>query len=454
MTTTIFKGDSPLIRSREDLLRYFREGEKPRERWGIGTEHEKLGFYRATHQPLPYDGPGGVLNLLEALQARFGWEPVYEGEHLIALVRRQASITLEPGGQFELSGAVLHSAHDTCRELNEHLREMREISAELGVVWLTIGRNPFVPSEQLPWMPKERYRVMGRYLPTRGAMALDMMASTGTVQTNIDYADEADMARKLRVAMGLTPFLTALYANSPFAHGKPSGYLSSRSLIWDNTDPDRTGFVPGAMREDFGYEAYTEYALDVPMFFIHREGHYKDTAGQSFRRFVEEGLNGWQATYEDWVLHLTTLFPVVRLKQFLELRMADVGPTDMICAFAALTRGLFYDETALGEAELLVRDLRADMLAPLQDAAARDGLRADALGRPVREWCRDVLAIAAGGLERLDVRNERGEKEVKFLAPLNRIVSTGNTLADELLALWEGPWHHRLDNLFSPEHTF
>jgi glutamate--cysteine ligase len=448
MTTTIFKGDSPPITSLDDLERHFRAGEKPRERWRIGTEHEKLPFFRNGHQPLPYGGENGILAVLETLRSRFGWQPVFEGEHLIALTREEASITLEPGGQLELSGAALASAHGTCAELSVHLREIHAVAEELGLLFLNLGRNPVVPSDRMPWMPKERYSIMRRYLPTRGSMALDMMVGTGTVQTNIDYADEADMARKLRVGHALAPFLLALFANSPFAGGRPTGYLSSRTRVWQDTDPDRSGFVPGVFQEGFGYRAYVEYALDVPMFFIHRNGRYLDCSGHSFRRFIEEGLEGHQANLEDWALHLTTLFPHVRVKQYLELRMVDVGPLEMICAFAALTRGLFYDATALAEAELLVKPLPPGQLPLLETEAARHGLRGTALERPIRDWARDLLAIARGGLERLDVRNGAGATEAGLLAPLEGIVDSGRTLADELLALYEGPWQRRIEEIF------
>lgn len=448
MTTTVFKDHSPPISSVEDLMGHLRDGEKPRGRWLIGTEHEKLAFAQGSHQPLPFGGERGIFAVLEGFRTRFGWQPVREGENVIALTRGEASITLEPGGQLELSGAALRSAHETCAELSVHVKEMRAIADDLGVEMLMLGRNPSVPSAQMPWMPKERYAIMHRYLPTRGGLALDMMLGTATVQTNVDYADEADMARKLRVAIGVSPFLTALFATSPFAAGRPSGFISTRAHVWEDTDPDRCGFIPGVFEPGFGYRDYVEYALDVPMFFIHRNGHYLDYSGRSFRRFMEEGLDGYRATMEDWALHLTTLFPLVRVKQYIELRMADVGPLDMICAFAAITRGLLYDDTALGEAEVLVADLPAAELPVLQADAARRGLRAEALGRPFQAWARDLLRIAQGGLERLNAQDALGENEVKYLAPLLRIVSTGKTLADELLELWEGEWGHRIEPVF------
>jgi len=455
MTTTVFKGDSPPIASVEDLIQHFREGEKPRERWRVGTEHEKLGFSRSTHEPLPFGGERGVFAILEGFRTRFGWQPVREGETVIALTRGEASITLEPGGQLELSGAALASAHDICAELAVHTREMRAIAADLDVVLLMLGRNPTVPSARMPWMPKERYAIMRRYLPTRGSLALDMMLGTGTVQTNIDYADEADMARKLRVAMGLSPFLTALYANSPFVDGRPSGYLSARARVWEHTDPDRCGFVPVVFEPGFGYRDYAEYALDVPMFFIHRNGHYLDYSGRSFRRFLEEGLDGHRATAEDWALHLTTLFPLARVKQYIELRMADVGPVDMICAFTALTRGLLYDDAALAGADAIVQQIPPHQLPALQVDAARLGLHAEVLGRSFQAWVQDLLQLARGGLERLNVEDAMGENEVKHLAPLVRIAESGQTLAERLLHRWETEWGHSLEPLFDdPQFTF
>ena len=449
MTTTVFKGDSPLVTSTEDLVRHFREGEKSRERWRIGTEHEKLLFSRGTYQPLPFGGERGIFAVLEGFRTRFGWQPVREGENVIALTRGEASITLEPGGQFELSGAALASAHATCAELGVHVREMKEIAEELGLVMLMLGRNPVIASSAMPWMPKERYAIMRRYLPTRGSMAPDMMLGTGTVQTNIDYSDEADMGRKLRVAMAASPCLTALFASSPFAEGRPSGYLSTRALVWEHTDPDRSGFIPAVFEPGFGYRDYMEYALDVPMFFIHRNGHYLDYAGRSFRRFLEEGLDGHRATAEDWALHLTTLFPLVRVKQYIELRMADVGPLEMICAFAAITRGLLYDDIALGEADALLAQLPPAELPALQHEAARVGLRAMAEGRSLQDWSRDLLRIAQGGLERLDVRDGWGENEAKLLAPLHRIVASGKTLADRLLERYETEWGRRVEGIFA-----
>lgn len=448
MTTSNASNGSPPLSSPDDIIRHFERGGKPRERFKIGTEHEKIIFLRKTRLPVPYEGRQGIGKVLEAFRSKFGWEPVLEGENLIALTRGEASITLEPGGQLELSGAPLDSSHDTCHEMGTHLRETREIIEELDLLMLNVGRNPTIPSGQMPWMPKERYRIMRKYLPTRGRMALDMMLGTGTMQTNIDYSDEADMSLKLRVGNRLAPFLIALYANSPFAEGRPTGYLSTRSMVWRHTDPDRSGFIPGVLEEGFGFHQYMEYALDVPMFFIHRDGRYLDNSGGSFRKFMADGLNGHSATEADWELHLTTLFPLVRLKQYLELRMADSGPQSMICAFSAFTRGVFYDPAALSDMERLLREIPASEFSPLELQAARDGLRAEALGRPFTEWARDILALARGGLERLNTLDAKGENETKLLAPLDEIAASGKTHADRLLDLWEGEWNRSIEPIF------
>jgi len=451
MTTTIFKGDSPAIGNPGELARMFQSGEKPRAAWRIGTEHEKIGFRNATGKPLPYEGPGGIQEILEQFRQRFGWKAVLEGGNVVALQRGQGSITLEPGGQFELSGAILESAHQTCVELAQHQKEMREISLDMGITWLMAGRNPLIPTAEMPWMPKRRYALMRRYLPTRGKMALDMMLGTATAQTNIDYANEADMSRKLRASISVSPFITALFANSPFANGRPTGWLSERMHIWEHTDPDRSGFIPRVFAGDFGYADYVNYALNVPMFFIYREGEYRDYGGRSFREFLERGLDGNIATEEDWELHLTTLFPLVRVKKYLELRMADVGPLSMVCALAALTRGLFYDDTALGEVLALTSKLRPESYPLMQREAARVALRAEIGGRPGREWCRDLLAIARAGLKRLNVLNAHGQNETKYLDPLDEIVESGTTLAERLLAEYEGPWGRRMEKILNHE---
>ena len=440
MTSTRFEDYSPPIESLDELLSVFRKGETTPDQFRLGTEHEKLGFHRRTLKPVAYEGPQGIRMVLEQFMSRFGWEPVFEGANIIALARGAATISLEPGGQFELSGAPLPSAHGTCQELAQHLAEIREISEQLDLVWLSMGRNPFVPSREMPWMPKQRYAVMRNYLPKRGSMGIDMMVGTGTVQANLDYSSEADMATKMRVGMAASPILTALFANSPLANGTATGYLSTRALIWQHTDPDRSGILPAVFREDYTYQDYVDYALDVPMFFIYRAGHYIDCAGYSFRDFLSQGLEGERPTHADWALHLTTIFSEVRLKSYLELRMADAGAPDMICALAALTRGMFYDDTALRDTVLLLQKLTAGQLPGMIHEAARIGLRAEALGRPLQAWAQDLLAIARGGLQRLNARDGLGENEVKYLAPLDEIAATGKCRAEVLLEQWNGVW--------------
>ena len=451
MTTTIFSGQSPAIEHAEDLLLYFRSSEKPPKDWRVGTEHEKIGFDLATMQPVPYEGERGISKVMKNFVEKFGWAPVWEDEHMIALLRGQASITLEPGGQLELSGAALSNTHETCAELHEHLSETREVSSELGIGWLGVGRNPVVTNENMPWMPKQRYGIMRGYLPTRGSMALDMMLGTATVQTNLDYQDETDMSRKSYVALSFSSLITAMFANSPFSGGKPSGYLSTRANIWRHMDPDRCGLPAFALGDGFGYKEYVDYALDVPMFFIHREGHYLPYAGRSFRKFLEKGMDGHVATHEDWVLHLTTLFPEVRLKNVLEFRMADVGSPPFICALAALSRGIFYDATALAEAEALARTLPPEVHGAGREALLSQGLKAQLGNRSAQAWAADLLDIAASGLERLNQKDSQGENEVKYLDPLRRVVTSGNTCAEEMLARWEDDWGRDFSGLMNSD---
>lgn len=455
MSTSSTSASSSVLITPADFQNHFRAGEKPREKWRIGTEHEKIGFFADSHQPLPYPGKGGIGELLQGFHTRYGWQGVREHDKIIALMRGEASITLEPGGQLELSGAAFASTHETCQELSTHLDEIRTLSDAAGLTWLMMGRNPVVPTANMPWMPKDRYAMMRDYLPRKGSMALDMMLGTGTVQTNIDYDSEADMGRKMRIALGLSPVITALFANSPFAEGKPTGYLSTRSLIWENTDNDRAGFIPGAFEAGFGYKEYAEYALDVPMFFIYRNGEYLNCGGTTYRAFQQKGLEGHRPTQEDWELHLTTLFPQMRLKQYLELRMADVGPGDMICAFSALTRGIFYDQTSLAQADDLMQVVNADNCVEVQHQAAKVGLKAQAGKLSLLEMARQLMQIAEGGLNRLNVKNSAGENEVQYLAPLQEIAATGKTRAERLLDSWEGEWNRSLEPLFtSPLTTF
>ena len=432
--------DRPL--TYEDLVASFAAGEKPRERWRVGAEHEKFGFRQGSYAPVPYEGPDGIRAMLEGLQ-RFGWKPVEEGGHVIALEREGAGISLEPGGQFELSGAPLNDMHEICVETGRHLEEVKAVADELGLGFLGLGFSPLWRREEIPVMPKARYDIMRAYMPKRGSLGLDMMLRTCTIQANLDFSDEADMARKFRTSLALQPVATALFANSPFREGKPSGLLSTRARVWTDTDPDRTGMVDFVFEEGFGYAAYAEYALDVPMYFVKRNGRYIDVSGQSFRAFMKgelPGLPGERPTAKDWADHLTTLFPEVRLKTYLEMRGADGGPWSRICALPALWTGILYDDDALDAAWDLCRGWTADDRARLRDDAGRVGLKAEVAGRPLQEVARELVAIARGGLKRRARFSGAMVDESGYLAEAEEIAATGVTPADRLLELYHGAW--------------
>ncbi|MBX9816333.1 MAG: glutamate--cysteine ligase, partial [Sphingomonas sp.] len=368
-TKTVTDKQSAVIEHRDQLIATFAKGEKPPERWRIGTEHEKFVYRLSDRRAPSYDEPGGIRDLLMGL-TRYGWQPVIEGEHVIALTGADGSISLEPAGQFELSGAPLDNLHQTCAETGRHLEQVAAVGQELGLGFLGLGMWPDKARAELPIMPKGRYAIMLRHMPRVGALGLDMMLRTCTIQVNLDYQSEADMARKFRVGLALQPLATALFANSPFTEGKPNGYLSFRSHIWSDTDPARTGMLPFVFEDGFGYERYADYALDVPMYFVYRDGRYIDAAGQSFRDFLQgrlPALPGEKPTLDDWSDHLSTAFPEVRLKSFLEMRGADGGPWGRICALPAFWVGLLYDQGALDAAWDLVKGW---------DMAAREELRA------------------------------------------------------------------------------
>ena len=396
---------SPL--SREALTAVFREAEKPADRWRVGTEAEKFGVLRASGAPIGFDGPSGVRAVLEGLAHRFGWREKREHPDgpLIALRRDAASITLEPGAQLELSGAPFATVHQTAREFADHIDEVHAVSEPLGIAWLGLGFHPTAAQADLPWVPKLRYGVMKRYLPTRGGMAHDMMRRTATVQANLDYADEADAARKLRVGLGLSPIITAMFANSPFVEGAPSGERTHRGRVWLDTDPDRAGLLPFAWADDFGYDDYVAWALGVPMFGFMRDGALIANPGQPFSDFLANGYRGHRATRADWEMHLNTLFPEVRLKATLEVRGADVQPTDRLCALPALCKGVFYDARALERAEALI-DWDHDALAAARLGIARDGLAAMNRGTP-RRRARRSAARDRGSGPRTDRRTRR-----------------------------------------------
>jgi glutamate--cysteine ligase len=424
-----------------DLVEFARQGEKPRAGFRVGTEHEKIGVRLADLRRVPYEGENGIEGVLAALAAESGWREVREAGRLIALDGGDAgSVTLEPGGQLELSGAPLRTIFETQAELRTHLDQVRRVSAPRGIAWLALGADPFHDVDETPRVPKARYGVMRRYLPQHGELALHMMHLSATVQANFDYGSEADMAAKLRTAMGVSPLVSALFANSPLYLGKPSGYVTRRVHVWRHVDPDRCGMLPFVFEPGLGYEAYVEWALDVPMFFVLHDGQYRDAGGLTFRRYLERGHEGKRATLQDWNLHLTTLFPEVRLKQFLEVRGADAGTAEMTCALPALWKGILYDEGACRAAwELVAGWSFAEREASLE-AVARRGLAARVAGRPVLPLARELVAIAREGLARIGDGSGADADERGFLDPVAAIAERGRSPGEELLARWEGGW--------------
>jgi glutamate--cysteine ligase len=425
-----------LISGVDDLLRPFHEACKPPSAFRVGTEAEKFGWLLDVRAPLPFAGPRSVQTIFTGLVERYGWKPEREqptGE-VLALLRDQASITLEPAGQLELSGAPLDSIHATALEFREHFRELHDVADPLGVSWMSLGFHPFATQDALPHVPKLRYAIMERYLPTRGSRALDMMRRTCTVQANLDYASEQDATRKLRVGLALQPIVTGMLANSPFYEGKKGPRMSERADVWLHMDPDRTGLLPFAWERDMSFRAYVEWALDAPMFLVKRDGQVTDNTQQSFRTFLRDGLQGTRATLSDWKTHINTLFPEVRLKNTIEMRGADAQSGTLLCATPALWKGLLYDDKALAQAESLISPLSAQLLTGLRAEIAQVGLRTKLLGRPLAAWANDVLDIACGGLQRLNVNNEQGESEAIYLSGLRPLVKEEICPAQTLLA--------------------
>lgn len=450
MSSPLPAGDEPITDSRQ-LAAYLEAGSKPMEKWQIGTEHEKFAFYIDDHRPVPYEGSRGIGVLLAAL-SRFGWAPIEENGVLIGLKDPVGcSVTLEPGGQVELSGAPLPTIHQTCNEVNTHLRQVREVGGELGIGMVGLGFMPKWRREDIPWMPKGRYAIMRDYMPKRGSLGLDMMCRTCTVQVNLDFADEADMVSKMRIGLALQPVATALFGNSPFSDGQPNGFQSYRSHIWTDTDPDRTGELPFVFEPGFGFERYVDYALDVPMYFVYRDGRYIDASGQSFRDFMAgrlPALPGQRPTISDWSDHLTTLFPEVRLKRFIEMRGADGGPWRRLCALPALWVGLLYDRQARNDAAALIADWTGAERAALRAQVPRHGLRTPFRDRTVRELAVEVLAIAKAGLQRRNRPDSMGADESGFLAPLHDIADSGRSPADRKLALFHEEWDGQIDQIY------
>ncbi len=444
--------NAPRISGKADLVEWMEAGCKPKADWRIGTEHEKFGFLKEGLRPVPYEGEASVRALLDGLRDRYGYDGIYEGDHIIGLKREGASVSLEPGGQFELSGAPLEHIHETCNEVGRHLKEVREIADPLGIGFLGLGFSPIWSLEETPMMPKGRYEIMKRYMRRVGRLGHQMMFRSCTVQVNLDFSSEADMVKKMRVSLALQPVATALFANSPFAEGRTNGFLSYRGHVWSDTDPDRTGMLPFMFEEGAGFERYVDYALDVPMYFARRGGTYVDCAGLSFRDFMDgklETVPGDRPTIEDWEDHLSTIFPEVRLKRFLEMRGADSGPWDTLCAMPALWVGLLYDETALDEAWQMVKNWTPAHREAMRRTAPALGLRAAApAGRHLQDLAKDVLEIASGGLKRRARLGVAGDDETGFLQDLRESADTGVTPAERLLNMYHGAWNRDLAKVF------
>lgn len=454
--TDVRDDETQPVESRDQLVAYLEEGCKPKSRWRIGTEHEKFGYYRASNTPVPYEGPAGVAALLESMRELSGWEGVYERDFIIGLKEPGpslgGSISLEPGGQFELSGAPLENLHQSCEETTRHLQHVREAADPLGVGFLGIGFSPKWSLGETPRMPKGRYRIMTGYMPKVGKRGLDMMYRTCTVQTNLDFSDEGDMVRKLRVALALQPVATAIFANSPFVEGKPSGFLSSRAEVWRDVDAARTGLLPFAFENGMGFERYVEYALDVPMYFVYRNGDYADVSGSSFRDFMAGKLKafpGVRPTLDDWTDHLSTIFPEVRLKQYLEMRGADAGSRQRLCALPALWTGALYYAPSLDAAWAMVKDWTAEERHELRNAVAKDALKARFRRTRVQSLARDLVEIARDGLKARRQTNAAGMDETVFLDSIETVVESGRTAAEDLLVRYDGEWRRNIDRVFA-----
>ncbi|MEM8855750.1 MAG: glutamate--cysteine ligase [Pseudomonadota bacterium] len=445
--------DTP-IEGRQQLVDWFLPGEKPADTFRIGTEHEKFGFDLKTHAPLPYEGPNGIGEILRRMQSLTGWDAIEERGNIIGLADASGggAISVEPGGQFELSGAPLETLHQTCREANQHLNQVRQISDDLNVGFLGVGVAPEWSRAQMPMMPKQRYEIMTAYMPTVGTRGLDMMYRTSTIQVNLDFSSEADMVKKMRVGLALQPIATALFANSPFIDGAANGVLSNRAEIWLDVDLQRSGPIPFAFEDGFGYERYVDYALQVPMYFVKRGDHYIRATHATFGQFMNgqfDGLPGERPNMGDWVNHLSTLFPDVRLKRFLEMRGADGGPWRRICALPALWVGLLYDSGVLDEAVALCQELTAEDRAHLWRTVPREGLKAKAGQRTAQDLARDAVGLARKGLARRARSEGDSRDETDFLGPVEDVVHSGITPAQELLSAYKGPWKGDLSHIYS-----
>ncbi|MBX7489364.1 glutamate--cysteine ligase [Qipengyuania sp. GH25] len=443
--------EDPIIESRDQLVAPMAGGEKPKDAWRIGTEHEKLVYCRKTFKAPSYDEPGGIRDILLSLR-EFGWEPVEEGGKVIAMRGDDGTVSLEPAGQLELSGAPLENLHETCAETGRHLDQVKQVGERFGVGFLGLGMWPDKTREDLPIMPKGRYDIMLRHMPRVGSLGLDMMLRTCTIQVNLDYSSEADMAHKFRTSLALQPLATALFANSPFTEGKPNGYLSYRSHIWSDTDPHRTGMLPFVFEDGFGYERWVDYMLDVPMYFVFRDGKYIDAAGLSFRDFLDGRLSvlpGEKPTQSDWWDHLSTAFPEVRLKSFLEMRGADGGPWSRICALPAFWVGLLYEQSSLDAAWDLVKDWTVEEREDLRNSVPKLALDAPIPGGgTLRDLAKQVLPIARSGLAKRARLNSSGDNETGFLETLDEIVASGRVPAQVLLNRYHGEWGEDISRVY------
>lgn len=439
------------IQGRSQLIEYLQRAEKPEVEFRVGTEHEKLALYAKDLSPVPYEGDRGILALLTVLRDEHGFAPLLDEGRLVGLEGDGTTITLEPGGQLELSGAPLSSLHETCKEFNDHVALMKHVSERFGIVWLGLGIHPLASVDELPRMPRQRYAIMRDYLGARDKLGLEMMHSTGTVQANFDFSSEADMARKLRVALAASPVITALYANSSVSGGEPNGFESRRAWVWRHTDPDRCGFLPFVFEEGWGegtaYSRYTEWALDVPLLFLVRDERHIAAGGRSFRDFLQRGLDGERATLADWHIHLTTLFPEARLKRVIEVRGADAVPPRLVCGLPAFWKGLLHDSEALAGAEERLSSWSHAEVDALHVDVARNGLKAHAPDGPILVVAKDLVDLSARGLARLDVRNRAERDETLFLDPLYEIIERGTSPARYLLECWDGRWSRRIEFL-------
>ena len=446
--------DTTPLTTRDELIAWFSAGEKPRERFAIGTEHEKIPFYAADRTPVPYEGERGIRALLENLGRETGWEPILDAGNIIGLAGNEGggAISIEPGGQFELSGAPLETLHQTCKESNQHLAVLRDVAEPMGIRFLGIGGSPKWSLAETPRMPKSRYEIMTRYMPKVGSQGLDMMYRTCTIQVNLDFSSEADMRQKMRVSMKLQSLATALFASSPFTEGKPNGLLSWRGDIWRDTDNRRAGVLPFTFSKDFSFGDYVNWAIDAPMYFVVRDGKYHDCTHITFRQFMNGALKGeiadWEPQLGDWTNHLSTLFPDVRLKRFLEMRGADGGPWRRICALPALWVGLLYDDAALAAADEMTADWTVEDVVAMRDAVPAQGLKASVAGRPLMEVAREVVEISRTGLKARAQLNSEGQDESVFLNTLDEVLAKRTTLADDMLALYHGRWNGSVDPVF------